>query len=507
MNQKKHTSSICPVCFQEGSINKIDAIIKEEDGQLWMEKHCPHHGSFKEMIFGDAELYYRWMRYNITGDPVADIQTTYFDIPSLYESHLSRTVLTNLIVTNRCNLRCSFCSMNAGATNHVYEPPLEKIHTLLEQARTMKPYGSQALQITGGEPTLRDDLFEIIHMAEELGFSHIQLHTNGVKLAQNPEYSTKLYENKLSTVYLSFDGVSQQTNPLIEYNKKALEHLQKAGMQVVLIPTLIRGKNVHEAGEIIRFAIDHCDVVKGVHFQPISFCGKAGNATDEERKQNRVDVADFMQSIEHTFPGEISRKDFYPTSITSFISALIETMSGDVQPGFTAHPGCGGTTFLYVKDGKPVPMNRFLNVDVFVEFTEKQFKKKGPLKKLRFAADLVQHMDSFTNKETAPPGFDFSQFAQDAALIGRDYAMRMFHHHSLVIGFMFYQDPWNLRMDRLQRCVVHCTTFEGMMPYCSYLALGLHEKLHKKHGLSQKEWEQHTGQCLADDIESEIPCP
>ena len=129
------------------------------------------------------------------------------------------------------------------------------------------------------------------------------------------------------------------------------------------------------------------------------------------------------------------------------------------------------------------------------------------MRKLRFATDLVQNMDSFTNKETAPPGFDFSQFAQDTALIGRDYAMRMFHHHSLVIGFMLYQDPWNLHMDRLQRCVVHCTTFEGMIPYCSYLGLGLHEKLHKKHGLSQQEWEQHTGHCLDDDIQSGIPCP
>ena len=175
MKQLENTKSICPVCYQKGEIQKIDAKIIEEDGKVWIEKTCKKHGSFRDIYFGDANLYNRWMKYKVTGQDAPDVKTELMGASPLYDIHKSQTVLTNLLVTNRCDLRCSYCFMNAGASGVVYEPTLDQIRELLIQARNERPMGSKAIQITGGEPTIRDDLFEIIRMSKELGFSHIQV--------------------------------------------------------------------------------------------------------------------------------------------------------------------------------------------------------------------------------------------------------------------------------------------------------------------------------------------
>jgi len=188
MKKLEEIESICPACYQKGIIKKIDAKIIEEKGKVWIIKNCEKHGSFKDIYFGDSKIYYKWMKYNIEGKTSPDIKTKVLDSPPLYEAHKSQTVLTNLLITNRCDLRCSYCFMNAGASGVVYEPSLEQIKKLMIQARNEKPIGSKAIQITGGEPTIREDLFQIIRMAKEVGFSHIQVNTNGLKLADSIDY-------------------------------------------------------------------------------------------------------------------------------------------------------------------------------------------------------------------------------------------------------------------------------------------------------------------------------
>ena len=198
MKELEKINSVCPTCYQEGVIQKIDASIIEEDGKVWITKNCKKHGSFKDIYFGDSALYTRWMKYKITGDVISDIRTTLFNDPSLYNKHRSQTILTNLMATNRCDLRCNYCFMNAGAAGYIYEPTLGQIKQLMMQARNEKPIGSKAIQITGGEPTVREDLFDIIRMAKEVGFSHVQVNTNGLKLAESVEYCQRHKTKKLT---------------------------------------------------------------------------------------------------------------------------------------------------------------------------------------------------------------------------------------------------------------------------------------------------------------------
>ncbi|UCD13642.1 MAG: radical SAM protein [Thermoplasmatales archaeon] len=500
MEELEKVESICPACCQEEKIQKIDAIIVEEDGKVWITKTCKKHGSFKDIYFGDADLYKKWMKYKVTGGLAPDVKTQLFDYPALYSEHKSQTVLTNLLVTNRCNLRCNYCFMNAGASGAVYEPSLEKIKELMVQARNERPMGSKAIQITGGEPTVRDDLFDILRMAKELGFSHVQVNTNGIKLSESVEYCQRLKDEKVNTIYMSFDGVTKKTNPWIEQTKKAIENLRKANLKVVLVPVLIGDKNIHETGKIVRFALDNMDIVRGVNFQPISFCGRVTKIRDEKRDRQRIDYVKMMEEIEKEFNGQISRDDFYPVPFVFPISKLIEGLTGKTQVEFTAHPGCGGATYIFYEDGKPLPITRFINVEELLNFINKQSETKGPLKKVRVATSFLKHINDFVDEEKAPHGFDLKKILKEAALGGSYDALRGFHYKSLFVGSMWFQDSFNLNIERLERCVIHYTTLEGIVPFCTYNGLGIGDKIREKHSIPIKQWEKETGRNIKDDL-------
>ncbi len=500
MRELEKTASVCPACFQEGKITKIEATIAEEDGRVWITKTCKNHGSFKDIYFGDIHLYERWMKYSKVGEPSPDVKTTLFGDPALYPEHRSQSVLTNLLITNRCNLRCGYCFMNAGAAGYVHEPTLAEIKTLLKQARDEKPIGSKAIQITGGEPTIRDDLLDIIKAARDMGFSHIQLNTNGIKLADSKEFCQQLKDAKVNTVYLSFDGVTKETNPWIDQLHIAIANLRAVNLKAVLVPVLIGGKNLHETGKIIRYALDNIDIVRGVNFQPISFCGRVTKLKDETREKQRVDYVKMMEVIEKEFDGKITRDDFYPVPFVYPVSELIETLKGEKQVEFTAHPGCGGATYLFLENGEPLPITRFIDVEKFIAFIHEQSKVTGPLKKVRVGASFLRNIDRFVDKTKAPKDFDLKKILMDAAVGGSYDSLRGFHYKSLFVGSMWFMDSFNLNIDRLQRCCIHYTTQEGIIPFCSYNGLGYGDRIREKYSLPIKEWEKKVGRPIKEDL-------
>ncbi len=506
MEKLDDTYSVCPACYMEGIIEKIPAEIIEENGKVYITKKCKKHGNFKDIYFTDADLYKKWIKFKVTGTDSPDVKTSVLDYPALYDMHKSQSVLTNLLVTNRCDLRCSYCFMNAGASGCVYEPSIGELRDLMIQARNESPMGSKAIQITGGEPTIRDDILDIVHMAKEVGFAHVQVNTNGLKLADSVDFCQKLKDAKVNTIYMSFDGVTKETNPWIEKNKKAIRNLRKVNLKCVLVPVLINGKNLHEAGKIVKFAIENMDIIRGVNFQPISFCGRIKKIKDEQREKQRVDYVMMMDAIEKEFDGALSKDDFYPVPFVFPISKLIELLKGETQVEFTAHPGCGGATYLFVdEDGKIIPVTRFIDVERLFKFIDKESEIKGPLKKLRVASAFLKHIDDYVDHDNAPKGFNLKRLLKDAAIGGSYDSLRGFHYNSLFIGSMWFQDPFNLNIDRLKRCVIHYTTPEGIVPFCSYNGLGLGDKIREKHSLSIKEWEKKTGKKLKDDLRKDVP--
>ena len=179
----KTTKSLCPDC------NKlIDARIFEEDGRVIMEKLCDEHGQFRDTVYSDAKLYLKMEQWQF-GDgrglenPARTDATVCPDDCGLCNLHTSHTGLANVDLTNRCNLTCPVCFANANAAGYLYEPNFEQVRKMLQALRDEKPVACRIVQFSGGEPTMHPRFVDILRLAKEMGFSHTQIATNGLKFA------------------------------------------------------------------------------------------------------------------------------------------------------------------------------------------------------------------------------------------------------------------------------------------------------------------------------------
>jgi uncharacterized radical SAM superfamily Fe-S cluster-containing enzyme len=466
----KKTRSLCPTCN-----TVIDAEIAEEEGKIWLKRNCPEHGFFKNLYWSDPVMYHRFDRYNAVGNGIANPQNasaTPDSCPTacgLCNNHRSQTLLANIDLTNRCNLDCDFCFANARACGFVYEPGFDEVVSMLKLLRAQRPVPAPAVQFSGGEPTMRDDLLDIIRMAKQMGFPQVQLASNGIKLANDPEYAQKLKDAGLNTVYLHFDGVSKETNPYLKIHMKAVENLKNVRLGVVLVPTVIRGRNDHELGDIIRFAANNVSVIRGVNFQPVAFTGAA---SDDDIKKSRITIPDVLEKIEAQMSGILKKDDFYPVPCVLPFSDLVEAYTGKPQVRFTAHQHCGAATYIFVQENGIVPVNRMVNVDAFFESITQMaetLKKGGTINKYKALLEGVKNMHDSVRQGEQAATTEFWKII-GKTLIGQNFeALREFHWNALFVGTMHFMDRYNYDLERVNRCCIHYATPDGrLIPFCTY---------------------------------------
>ena len=319
------TMSICPECNAV-----IPAEIIESDGKIFMKKICPVHGEFTELYFGDAEMYHRFSKYAHDGKGISNPQVKElgYTCPlncGLCPGHMSHTALANIVVTNRCNLACWYCFFYAERAGYVYEPSIEELRKMIRVLRSMRPVPGNSVQLTGGEPTLRDDLPEIIKMIKEEGVDHIMLNTNGIRLANDFEYYRRVKEAGVSNLYLSMDGVTPKTNPKNYWEiPKVVENARKLNDGIVFVPTVIKTLNDHELGDIVRYGFKNVDVVRAVNFQPVSLTGMMPR---KERERFRITIPDCIHLIEEQTDGQIPVDAWFPVPACIPVTHLIEALS------------------------------------------------------------------------------------------------------------------------------------------------------------------------------------
>ena len=304
------TESVCPVCLR-----RVSAVRVVEDGDIYLKKDCPEHGTYKVIIWRGAEHYPEWDRPGRPGGPKKRLTPIERGCPydcGLCPKHKQDTCTVLMEVTNRCDLSCPICFASSNELP-IYQPDLREIkgmyQTILESG------GPYPIQLSGGEPALRDDLPEIVGLARDLGFDHIQVNTNGVRLAEDLDYLLALKDSGTSVIFLSFDGVSNGVYrqlrgiELLDLKIQVLKNCSEAKMGVILVPTVIPGVNFQEIGEIIQFAKGWIPTVKGVHFQPISYFGRYPGAPEDE---DRITIPDVLRALEVQTEGEVKFKNFIP---------------------------------------------------------------------------------------------------------------------------------------------------------------------------------------------------
>lgn len=494
------TPSLCPECLK-----KVTAEVYEEDGKIMMKKTCKEHGEFKDVYWGDAEMFKRAASFAHDGPGISIPHVDGTDCPfscGLCKHHKSQTALLNIVLTNRCDLACWYCFFYARAKGYVYEPTIEQIREMVRNARDTKPVGTNAVQLTGGEPTLRDDLVDIVKAIREEGIEHIQLNTNGIRLAREPDLALKVREAGVNTVYLSFDGVDEKTNAK-NYSEapQILDNCRKANLGVVFVPTILKSINDHQLGDIIEYASRNIDIVRGVNFQPVSLVGRLSK---REREKYRITIPGAIKRIEEQTNGKLAKNDFYPVPSVSPISHFVEAQTGFPQYELTTHFACGMATYAFKEESGLLPITRFLDVEGLFDHLEEKSEaiNRSRMKRFRAFKDIID-LRRFVYFERAPGDFDISKILFDV-LIRHDYTtLGRFHMRSLFIGMMHFQDLYNYDLERVKRCEIHYATPDGrIIPFCAFNVIPeiYRDKIQAEYGVPIEEWEKKNGKKLRDEL-------
>ena len=265
----RDTRSICPVCLKN-----IPALLtRRENGQIFLEKTCPAHGFFETPVWQGRMDFESWLLETEPLLPGSGLRCP--EDCGICPEHEIGTCCALLEVTQRCNLRCKYCFADGGGGEDL---PFDACKAAIREV--VRQCGQPLLQFSGGEPTLRGDLPELVRYAKEAGCSYTQVNTNGIRLAEDPEYAKRLAEAGLDIVFLQFDGTRDDIyrtlrgRDLLDLKLKAIEVCSALRIGVTLVPTVVRGVNDDNLGELVRLAARLAPGVRGIHFQPVSYFGR-----------------------------------------------------------------------------------------------------------------------------------------------------------------------------------------------------------------------------------------
>lgn len=441
------TGSLCPVCLR-----KLAAECRPEGADVYLVKECPEHGLFRSLIWRGAPAFSSWQRPKKPSPLPAPGTTIQQGCPfdcGLCPQHGQHTCTALIEITGRCNLHCLVCFADAGGESAEGDLSLERAAFLYD--RILAASGPCNIQLSGGEPTLHGQLPAIIRMGRDKGFGFLQLNTNGLRLAEEAGFAQSLQAAGLSSVFLQFDGCSAASHlalrgrDLRAIKEKAIQNCAATGLGVVLVPTLVPGVNTEELGDIINYGLAHAPTVRGVHFQPISYFGRyPGQAGDAHK---RLTLPELLRFLEKQGGGALLASHFTPPAcehaLCSFHANYLITEEGGLTPMGPGQSACCSTGEQPLQPFPAALEGRQKSV----AFTARQWGPAAPAQKDAGEEDA----------ETGRPQDDFDRFLARART------------HTFAISAMFFQDAWNLDLERLRGCCIHVAAPDGrLIPFCAY---------------------------------------
>ncbi|MGA9771090.1 MAG: radical SAM protein [Blastocatellia bacterium] len=531
------TDSLCPKCVPEirqqiidgklpheillnEKVGEIKAQIIERDGQILMVKDCEKHGHFEDVMSTDPAFFKHLEEMFPGRDIAAHNDEKLHNHGTSTVKHGRGSVLT-VDLTNRCNMMCDPCFMDANQVGFVHELSWEDIKQLLDNAITIKPRRQMSVQFSGGEPTMSPYFLDAVRYARKVGYNSVQAATNGIEFAKSPEFCREAAEAGLRYAYLQFDGIGNAANEhrkvgnLFDVKLRAIENLHGAGVEIVPVTTIVNGINNEQVGRIIKFALDNPKKISFLSFQPVSFTGRDEEITDERRQAQRYTLAHMAHDIKNqTGLGEPTR-DWFPISFMSTFSDWADLVHGPDkdwgQLSCGCHPNCGiGMALMIDKETKEAaPVTAFLDADQFAKDLMKvnDAARGKKLSLLGAGLALLRNYDPFQ----APTHFRIKdlmmKFDKSFGASGKNYGKvdgartvediqkrRSDRWNFLFIAGMWFQDLFNYDFRRTEQCIIPYATQEGEISFCAYnTGVGwrnIIEKMHMTATLT-KWYEEH----------------
>ena len=546
------TDSLCPKCVPEArkkildgeadvsvlvneKVGEIKAQIIERDGKILMVKDCPKHGHFEDLMAIDTDFF----RHLEQAFPGRDIRA---HNDSKLHKHGSSTIkhgrgsVLTIDLTNRCNMMCDPCFMDANQVGFVHELTWDDVKQLLDNAITIKPKRQMSVQFSGGEPTMSPYFLDAVRYARKVGYISTQAATNGIEFAKRPEFCREAAQAGLRYAYLQFDGIGNAANAhrhvgnLFDVKLQAIENLYNNGVDIVPVITLINGINNEQVGSVVRFALDNPKKIPFLSFQPVSFTGRDEAVTDERRMAQRYTLSHLAHDVKRqTGLGEPAR-DWFPISFLGTFSDWADLIHGPEhnwgQFSCGCHPNCGvGMAVMVDKETKErVPVTAFLNADRLSKdvATLNDAARGKFLSALGFALSVMRNYDPFK----APTYFTLKAFLEKFDktynVSGRDYGKvtgdrtladiekrRADRWNFLFIAGMWFQDLFNYDFRRTEQCIIPYATQEGEISFCAYnTGIGWRNIVEKMHQTATiHKWYEERGRHLiyAGDKSVDLP--
>jgi uncharacterized radical SAM superfamily Fe-S cluster-containing enzyme len=505
---------------------EIRAQILETDGQVVMRKRCERHGEFEDVMAKDPAFLARIERL-FPGRDYEAPKTPLRDHGSSSIKYGRGSVLT-VDLTNRCNMMCDPCFMDANQVGYVHELAWGDIQKILDDALSIKPRRQLSVQFSGGEPTLSPHFLEATRYAREVGYFCVQCASNGIRFAQEPEFCEQAKAAGLRLCYLQFDGVTNEANShrkvgnLFDVKLRAIENLAKAGIDVVLVVTVVNGVNHDQVGPIVQFAIDNADKVTVVSFQPVSFTGRDEEISDQERREKRYTLSHLAHDLHDQLGATEPMRDWFPLSAMNPMSDVVDSLLGQ-SAEFGAlkcgcHPNCGiGTVLLVHKRTKQmVPVAEFLDLEQILRDLQ-GIADAGKTRNQTLFAIGLSLLRNF-RPEKAPPGYGFSelvrQFVSQIGAKGKAVGesegdAAEFEWRFLFVAGMWFQDLFNYDFRRTEMCIIPYGTELGEISFCAYnTGVGFRQIVEKmKMTASVAEWFRTHGRHPVYAKNQDLPLP
>jgi uncharacterized radical SAM superfamily Fe-S cluster-containing enzyme len=451
LHDNGHTVSLCPVCLARVPARRV----KREDG-IYLEKHCQVHGAFATLIWQGPPEMAAWHRPKMPFHPQVPGHAAERGCPfdcGLCPDHRQRPCTIILEVTDRCDLGCPICYAAAGPTGA--DPPAAQIVDGYRRAREVGPGAN--IQLSGGEPTLRDDLPELVALGRQMGWAFIQINTNGLRLAREPGYAETLKASGAASIFLQFDGVddtvyrAMRGRALWADKQAAVAACARAGLGVVLVPTLMPGRNTHAVGAILEAALAWHPTVRGVHFQPISYFGRH---PEPPADGHRLTLPELLRLIELQTDGRFRAEHFRPPgcehSLCSFHAQYLLAPDGRPQPLLTMPLQSGPRALIRAEQGAARAIAAVAR---------------------QWGGTPVPTRNAPAPAPTQPEcGCRSGNDGQEVAIPGSlDAFLATARARTFSVSAMAFQDAWNLDLERVRQCCIHVMAPDGrLVPFCLY---------------------------------------